>query len=191
MDFLDHECIVHARPEAGWELDSIKMHSRRLTCGDLHQIVRPALNLKCQGVALARVDGRVAVVGTLQHTVTDGLSVGSKSYDDIAHSNHCSTRPSRYPRDEHTLPHGVKLSWKQDSGCKPVLTAGTDWLSRHSIWFTRLAVVTAVDPGDVIVDGDTRVAGRPDAAAENLTVGQDAPAHAALCKRQWRDHDQV
>ena len=49
---------------------------------------------------------------------------------------------------------------------------------------SRLAVVTAVDPGYVVVDGDARVARHPDTAAEDLTVGQDAPAHEALRQRQ-------
>ena len=58
--------------------------SRRLTCGDLHEVVRPALDLECQGVALARVDGCVAVVGTLQNNVyglTAALSIGMTNID--------------------------------------------------------------------------------------------------------------
>jgi len=39
-----------------------------LTCGDLHQVVRPALNLEGQGVAQAGMHGCVAVVWTLQKT---------------------------------------------------------------------------------------------------------------------------
>ena len=57
------------------------------------------------------------------------------------------------------------------------------WIATANV-MSRLAVVTAVDPGYVVVDGDTRVARHPDTAVEDLTVGQDAPAHEALRKRE-------